>query len=369
MILGGGCGGLTVAQALRFVPAHVTLVDRESSYLFQAKLYAAAVGSAEPRSLRIPHKSLLAGQPNVELITGEAVYLDVRQRRLVLTDRALPYDVLVVATGSRLRYPREDWEGTAPGLKSAEDAKRIREKLQDRDTTVVVVGGGVAGVELAAATAKADRTRRVVLVEEGARILSGFPERLSKDAEAQLARLGVEIRYGLHVIGMDRESVRFSGANGREKILSRAVLWAGGVEGSGFGAVLKRETGVQLDETGRVCVNSDLAVPGHPEIFVIGDLARVIHDGRPLDGLATVASQQGRYVASSIRERMAGYDAAPFEYVDQGRFAIVGRGGVGVMGDTQLRGTSAWLASKLAQRWSAPGSTSQRYSAATGSRT
>jgi len=369
LILGGGCGGLTVAQALRFVPAQVTLVDRESAHLFQSRLYAAAVGSAESRNLRVPHRVLLTGHQNVELVTGEAVYLDVRQRRLVLTDRALPYDVLVVATGSHPRYARDEWERTAPGLKSAEDAKRIREKLRDRDATVVVVGGGVAGVELAAATAKADRTRRVMLVDEGAGILAGFSAPLAKDAEAQLARLGVEMRYGLHVIGMDSESIRFSGALGREKILSRAVLWAGGVEGSGFGAVLKRETGVPLDETGRVSVNPDLTVPGHQEIFVIGDLARVIHDGRPLDGLATVASQEGRYVASAIRERMAGYDAAPFEYVDQGRFAIVGRGGVGMLGDTQLRGTSAWLASKLAQRWSAPGSTLQRYSAATCSRT
>ena len=372
MILGGGCGGLTVAQALRFAPVQVTLVDREGSHVSQSQLYAVAVGSKEPRNLRIQRDALLTGQQNVVLVTGEAVYLDVRQRRLVLTDRALPYDVLVVATGSRSRYGRDEWEQTAPGLKSADDAGRIREKLRDRQTTVVVVGGGVAGAELAAATARADQARRVVLVEEGLRILAGFPEHLVSDAAAQLARLSVEIRYGLHTIGMDSESIRFSGARGREKILSRAVLWAGGVEGSGFGAVLKHETGVPLDEIRRVCVNADLTIPGHPEIFVIGDLARVMHEGSPLDGLATVASQQGRYVASAIRERMAGYDAAPFEYVDQGRFAILGRGAVGVMGDTQLRGTTAWLAAKLAQRWSTPGSKIRRlrgYSAATGART
>ena len=361
-----------MAQALRFAPVQVTLVDRESSYVSQSKLYAAAVGLGEPRNLRIQRDALLTGQQNVEWVTGEAVYLDVRQRRLILTDRALPYDVLVVATGSRPRYERHEWERTAPGLKSADDAARIREKLRDRDTTVVVVGGGVAGVELAAATAKADRTRRVMLVLEGARILAGFPTPLATDAEAQLEKLGVEVRHGLHVIGIDSESVRFSGAEGRKKILSRAVLWAGGVEGSGFGAVLKRETGVQLDETGRVCVNPDLTVLGHPEIFVLGDLARVMHDGRPLDGLATVASQQGRYVASAIRERMAGYDAVPFEYVDQGRFAILGRGGIGMMGDAQLRGTNAWLAAKLAQQGSTPGNTIPRlrgYSAATGAST
>jgi NADH dehydrogenase len=210
-------------------------------------------------------------------------------------------------------------------------------------------------VELAAAVARADRSRRVVLAEDGPRLLSGFPEKLATDAQRKLQRLGVEIRLGLHAIGVDEESVRFSGTQGRERISSRVVLWAGGVEGSGFGSVISSETGVKLDEVGRVCVNPDLTVPGHPEIFVLGDLARSIYEGRPLDGLATVASQQGRYVASSIRERMAGYTPRPFEYIDQGRFALIGRGGIGILGDTQLQGTAAWLAAKLAQRWSAPG--------------
>jgi NADH dehydrogenase len=172
---------------------------------------------------------------------------------------------------------------------------------------------------------------------------------------------------------MDGESVRFSTEQGREKINSSAVLWAGGTEGVTFGAALQQETGATLDDTGRVCVTPRLTLTGkYPEIFVIGDLARVPHDGAPLEGLATVASQQGRYVASAIRERMAGYDVSPFQYVDQGRFAILGRSGVGVMGETQWRGTAAWLASKLAQRWGEPGNRLFRlpaYSAATGSST
>ncbi|MEO5925431.1 MAG: FAD-dependent oxidoreductase [Bryobacteraceae bacterium] len=343
VILGGGIGGRSVARALRFVHADITVVDREPSHTLPSHLYSIAVGKQRPSTALPPHAKVLH---------GEAVYLDARRQRLLFADRALPYDVLVVATGVRARYERSDWERFAPSLKSADDARRIREKLQDLDSTVVVVGGGVAGVELAAAVT--NQHRRVVIAEQGPRLLATFPESLAEDALRQLQGMGVEVRFGLHAVGVDAESVRFSGPKGREQILSRAVLWAGGVEGSSFGTVLRSETGVALDEAGRVCVNPDLTVPGHPEIFVIGDLARTMDQGRPLEGLATVASQQGRYVASSIRERMAGYTAKPFAYVDQGRFAVLGRGGVGLLGDTQLRGTASWLAAKLAQMWSSP---------------
>lgn len=300
------------------------------------------------------------------------MYVDAGKRRLILADRALAYDTLVVAAGAQPSYERVEWERFAPGLKGAEDARRIHEKLQDRGATAVIAGAGGCGVELAAAVARADQSRRVVLVESGERVLPGFPSALGEEAERCLRSLGVEIQCGLHVVGVDGESVRVSGGQGRERIVSRAVLWAGGVRGADFGAALRNATGIGLDGQGRVCVAADLTVPGHREIFVIGDLARVEHDGVPLDGLATVAAQQGRYVASAIRERMAGYDARGFEYVDQGRFAILGRGGVGVIGETQLRGTAAWLAAKLAQKWSAPGDMLPRlraYSAATGSTT
>lgn len=370
MILGGGCGGLSVARALRFVDVQITLVDRQEAHLFQSKWYRAAV--SQPQNLQANFARVLDGQKNVQLVQGDAVYLDAQQRRLILADRALQYDTLVVAAGSRPRYEREEWQASAPCLHSTDDAQRVREKLEDRDTAVVVVGGGVAGVELAAAVARVDRARRVVLVERGVRVLPSFPEKLAREAERQLERRGVEIRCGQHVVGMDGDSLRVSGDQGRERILSRAILWAGGVQGSRFAEVLRSQTGVPLDEAGRVCVRADLTIPGHPEIFVIGDLARVLDDGEPLDGLATVAAQQGRYVASAIRERMAGYDARPFEYLDQGRFAILGRGGIGVLGDAQLRGTSAWLASKLARQWSSPVDLLPRprfYSATTGTAT
>ncbi len=370
MVLGGGVGGLSVVRALRFVHAEITLVERRDSHVFQSRLYAAAV--AGRGRLESGFARLVSGQSNVQLVRGEAVYLDARQRRLILADRALPYDTLVVSAGSQPRYERDEWQRFAPGLKSPEDARRIREMLRDRGSSAVVAGGGVNGVELAAAVALSDRSRRVVLVESGDRILPGFPAALGAAAKDQLLRLGVEIQCGRHVVGMDGESVRVSGEQGRERILSRAVLWAGGVRGANFGAALRSEAGAQLDDQGRVSVAPDLTVPRHPEIFVIGDLARVLHEDAPMDGLATVAAQQGRYVAAAIRERMSGYDARPFQYVDQGRFAILGRGGIGVIGETQLRGPSAWLAAKLAQKWSAPEDLLPRlraYSAATGSST
>ncbi len=357
VILGGGTGGLSVARALRFVDAEVTLVDRSDSHLFQSRLYRASV--SDVRNLRVSFARLLDGQRNVRLVEGEAVYLDARKQRLILAGDTLRYDTLVVATGSRARYDREEWSGSAPSLS---DIEGVRARTQE--STVVVVGAGVTGVELAATVAK---NRRVVLVESGPRLLLSFPERLASIAEKQITRLGVEIRREAHVVGIDGAGVRISGEQGREAVPSRAVLWAGGIQGSEFGEVLRRETGVQLDDIGRVCVRPDLTLPKFPDIFVIGDLARVERNGSPLDALATVAAQQGRYVASAIRERMTGCDARPFEYVDQGRFAIIGRGGVGVLGDTQLTGAGAWLGAKLAQKWSSPARLI--YSAATASRT
>jgi NADH:ubiquinone reductase (H+-translocating) len=282
VILGGGVAGLSVAWALRYVhAATVQVVEREQPGVLPSNLYALIAGKRR-RPIPIPC--------NATVIRGEAVFLDARRRHLILADHAIPYDVLVVATGSRPCYERDEWARRAPSLKSTEDAGHIHKKLRDRDTSAVIVGGGVAGVELASTVARADRDRRVVLVEDGPRLLAGFPEELASDVQRQLQTLGIEIRFGLHTIGIDGECVRFSGAGGRQRITSRAVLWAGGVEGSGFGAVLRSETGAALDEVGRVCVTPELTVPGHPEIFVIGDLARSMYEGRPLDGLATVAS-------------------------------------------------------------------------------
>ena len=170
------------------------------------------------------------------------------------------------------------WASSAPSLTSIEDARRVRDKLQDRESAAVIVGGGVTGVELAAAMARADRVRRVVLVESGDRALSSFPTNLASAAEAQLRQLGVEILYQRHVVGMDQQGVRVSSDQGRERIASRAVIWAGGVQASRFAEALKSETGVPLDDAGRVCVQPDLTIPGRPEIFVIGDMARVLQD-------------------------------------------------------------------------------------------
>lgn len=347
LILGGGIGGLAVARALRFAPVDVTLVDREPRHLTARDLYAAALG----RKAGARREVLLGGQKNVQFVTGQAVYVDSARNRLLLEDRALPYDSLVVATGAQAHYGRPGWARSAPALRSPADARQIAETLKGSDGTVVVVGGGPAGVELAAHVARKWPARRVVLVDEGTMLLAHFPEGLQREAERRLKKLGVEVRYQLHVIAVTASGVRVSGPNGRETVVGSAVLWAGGVEGSAFGQALVQETRAETDEIGRIRVRPDLTVSGHPEIYVIGDLAHVEISGIPLPQLATIASQQGRYVASAIRDRLAGYEPAPFSHVDQGQFALIGRGGVGFLGDTQMTGASAYLAAKFALGW------------------
>ena len=245
--------------------------------------------------------ALLNGQKNVRLVTGDAIYVDTARRRLMLAEQALPYDTLVVATGARARYGREDWSRQAPSIRTPDGAHRVAETLRATDGTVLVVGGGQSGVELAAHVARKWPHRPVVLLDEGTTLLAHFPQRLQREAERRLRKLGVEIRYGLHVIGVQSSGVRVSGPNGRETVAGSAVLWAGGVEGSEFGQTLAKETAAPLDESGRIRVRPDLTIPEHPEIYVIGDLARVETSGEPLPQLATIASQQGRYVASAIQ--------------------------------------------------------------------
>lgn len=361
LVLGGGIGGLAVARALRFAPVQITLVDREPRHLTARDLYAAALG----KKAGLRREALLGGQKNVELVTGEAVYPDVSRSRVLLADRALPYDILVVATGARARYEREEWATKAPGLRSAQDAAQVAETLRQTDGTVVVVGGGPAGVELASHVARKWPDRPVILIDEGTTLLPQFPERLQQEAERRLRKLGVEIRYGLHVIGVTPAGARVSGPNGRETVPGSAVLWAAGIQGSEFGQALAKETRAKLDDIGRIHVQPDLTIAGHKNLSVIGDLARLETAGTPLPQLATIASQQGRYVASAIRDRLSGYEPAPFSHVDQGQFALIGRGGVGFLGDTLMTGTAAYLAAKFALGWRGL----RAYSAATGSRT
>jgi NADH dehydrogenase len=366
VIVGGGFGGLTAARALRRAPVHVTLVDRRNHHLFQPLLYQVATAGLSPADIAYPIRAVLSRQANANVVLAEAVSIDVAQRELVLKDGRLGYDYLVVATGARHAYfGHEEWEPVAPGLKSLEDALEIRRRIllafekAEREIdaearrallTIVVVGGGPTGVELAGAIAEIARQvmksdfrnidpteTRVVLVEAGPRVLASFPESLSARAAEALTRRGVEVRTETRVTAIDAHSV----ALGSEHIASSTVLWAAGVAASPLVASL----GTPLDRVGRVTVEPDCSLPGHAEVFVIGDAATLTQaNGAPLPGVAPVAMQQGRYVAGIIARALPSDRREPFVYRDKGNLATIGRAAaVAHIGSLKLWGFAAWV--------------------------
>src|SRR5579862_2187059 len=349
VIIGGGFGGLYAARALKHESLAVTLVDRRNFHLFQPLLYQVATGALSPGEIAAPLRVLLRKQKNAQVLLAEAVDLDPAGRRLILDKGDVPYDSLIVAAGARHFYfGHEDvWEPVAPGLKSLEDATRIRHKIlyafeaAERETdpearrrwlTFVIVGAGPTGVELAGALAEIanDSLRhdfrsihpeesRILLLDALPRVLTTFPESLSAAAERQLVRLGVRVIPAVRVTAIDPDGVTYSTSAGvAERIEAHTVLWAAGVKPSPWGEVLARRTGAELDRTGRVKVNADLTIPSHPEIFVIGDLAYREQDGVALPGIAPVAMQEGRYAASVIVDRLRGQTSKPFSYFDKG---------------------------------------------------
>jgi NADH dehydrogenase len=366
VIVGGGFGGLAAAQTLRRAPVEITLVDRRNHHLFQPLLYQVATAGLSPADIAYPIRAILRRQRNANVLLAEAVAVDVHARDVVLKDGRLHYDYLVVATGARHSYfGHEDWEPFAPGLKSLEDALEIRRRIllaferAERETdpdcrrallTIVIVGAGPTGVELAGAIAeiarqvmKSDfraidpRETRVVLVEAGPRVLATFPEKLSARACTALDERGVEVRTGTLVTAIDRHAVWL----GSERIAAETILWAAGVAASPLVASL----GAERDAAGRVLVQPDLTIPGHPEVFVIGDAAALQDaDRRPLPGVAPVAMQQGRYVARTIVRSLRGQRRAPFAYRDKGSLATIGRAdAVAHIGRLNLSGFTAWL--------------------------
>lgn len=366
VIVGGGFGGLYAAKALAHTPVEVTLVDRRNFHLFQPLLYQVATGSLSPGEISAPLRAVLRSQKNATVILGDAVDLDAAGRRLILTDGAVPYDTLIVATGARNTYFGNDaWSKVAPGLKSIEDATEMRHRIlyafeaaeREHDPirrrawlTFVIVGAGPTGVELGGALAEiAQDTLRhdfrsihpeeskIILLDGSPHVLPVYPVSLSEAAERSLVKLGVQPRTGVRVTAIDEQGVTL---NGTERIESRTVLWAAGVTASAFGKVL----GAPLDRQGRVTIGPDLTVPGHPEIFVIGDLALAVQDGKPLPGVAPVAMQQGRYAARAIGERLRGRTPEPFRYHDKGSLAVIGRrAGVADFGRLRFHGAIAWL--------------------------
>ncbi len=366
VIVGGGFGGLAAAHALRRAPVQVTLVDRRNHHLFQPLLYQVATAGLSPADIAYPIRAILSRQANASVLLAEAIAVDVARRELVLKDGRLGYDHLVLATGARHAYfGHEEWERLAPGLKSLEDALEIRRRIllsfekAERETdpearkallTIVVVGGGPTGVELAGAIAEIarqvmasdfraidPRETRVVLVEAGPRVLATFPESLSTWAAGALGARGVEVRLDTRVTAIAAGEVML----GHERLACATVLWAAGVAASPLVASL----GAPLDRDGRVRVGPDLTLPGHPEIFVIGDAATSNQaDGRPLPGVAPVAMQQGRYVARLIARHGSEGAREPFVYRDKGNLATIGRAAaVAHVGRLKLHGLIAWV--------------------------
>jgi NADH:ubiquinone reductase (H+-translocating) len=366
VIVGGGFGGLNVAQALAKSPVELTLVDRRNHHLFQPLLYQVATAALNPSDIAIPIRRILRGQRNIEVLLAQAKSVDFAQNRLLLDEGWIAYDYLVVATGARHSYfGRDDWKPFAPGLKTIADAVDIRRRVlsafeqaerepdpQKRNAwlTFVVVGAGPTGVELSGALCEVAQhalardfrhinpaQARVILLEGSPRVLASYVPELSEKARQQLERLGVDVRLEKRVTGIDAESVQI----GEERIATRTVLWAAGVMGSGFGRAL----GVPLDRAGRIVVDSDLTVAGHSNVFAIGDGACVMQDGAPVPGVAPAAVQEARHTANNILRAISGKPYLPFRYHDKGSLATVGRtAAVADFGALKLSGLLAWLA-------------------------
>ena len=374
VIIGGGFGGLYAAKALRRAPVKVTLLDRRNFHLFQPLLYQVATGGLSPGEIASPLRHVLRHSLNTEVLLGEVVDLDVPGRRAILRDGEAAYDTLMVATGSSHHYFGNDqWAPLAPGLKTIEDATEMRRRIllafekAEREPeaearsawlTFVVVGAGPTGVELAGALGEIanDTLRhdfrhiipsesRILLLEGGDRVLPSYPADLSARAKESLIRLGVRPGTGAVVTAIDEAGVTVRRDGQEERIATRTVLWAAGVAASPLGQILAERGGAQLDRAGRVMVEPDLSVAGHPEILVVGDLANFSHQtGKPLPGVAPVAMQEGRYAAQLVRQRLAGKTMAPFHYYDKGSLATIGRAAaVADFGRIHIHGMPAWL--------------------------
>src|SRR5881392_2542 len=367
VIVGAGFGGLEAAKKLGRENVRVTVIDRTNYHLFQPLLYQVATAALSPADIAAPVRAVLSKYKNVEVILAEVQSVDIEAKKIKTADMEIGYDYLILATGSRRSYfGHDEWEKLAPGLKSLEDAIEIRrrlllafeyaEKMTDEAAkkaamTFVIIGGGPTGVEMAGAIAEIARytldkdfkhidpsSARVVLVEGDQRVLSAFPEDLSVKAMEQLKELGVEVHTGIHAKNLTEEGLQV----GDEFIPCRVKIWAAGNTASFVG----KTTGAPVDRAGRVIVNDDLTIPGHPEVQVIGDLANFSHDGgKPLPGVSPVAMQQGRHAARNILAMMKGEDPERFRYWDKGSMATIGRNrAVADLHWFHFSGLPAWLA-------------------------
>lgn len=391
VIVGGGFGGLEVAKALASAEVDVLLVDRLNYHLFQPLLYQVAMAGLSPAEIASPIRGILAEQENVRVLLGEVTNVALDRREVTISVREReetslvePYDWLVLAVGAQNAFfGHDEWERFAPGLKSIEDALEVRRRVllaferAERTTdpverrrllTFAVIGGGPTGVELCGAIAELarfvlssdfrsanPRDAKVILVEAGPRILPSFPEDLAQSAVEQLAELGVDVQTGTRVVGIDERGVELEGDSAddvpglgagreRERIAAATVVWGAGVRAND----LARGLGVPLDRQGRVIVGEDCSLPGHPEVFAIGDMARFEEKGQVLPGVSPVAMQQGRYVARIIRWESESDGRPPreaFWYLDKGSMATIGRSrAIAWARGLRMRGFVAWLA-------------------------
>jgi NADH dehydrogenase len=367
VILGCGFGGLFAARALRNAPLDVTVVDRTNHHLFQPLLYQVATAGLAAPAVAEPIRRILARQKNTTVLYGEAQRVDLAAKKVVLENgEQLAYDRLILATGARDSYfGRDDWAAHAPGLKTLEDAFDIRRRVllafehAEREAeaakraawlTFVVIGAGATGVEMAGMLAEIarhtlkgefrrfdPRNARVVLVEGMERVLPAYPPDLSERARVQLERLGVTVWLGRRVTGIDERGVQLAG----DRVEASTVIWCAGVAASPIGATL----GVPLDRAGRVIVEPDLSVPGHPEVQVVGDLALLASHQPPVPGVAPAAKQMGRHAARNILDSLAGRPPRPFRYRDYGQLATIGRSAaVAMFGGVHIWGWLAWVA-------------------------
>ncbi|TPV93734.1 MAG: NAD(P)/FAD-dependent oxidoreductase [Myxococcales bacterium FL481] len=367
VIVGGGFAGLEVAKRLAGCPGlRVTLIDRRNHHLFQPLLYQVAMAGLSPAEIAVPIRSLLRDANNVRVIAAEVTGVALDARTVHGDFGTLLYDYLVLATGAQHAYfGHDEWEAHAPGLKTVEQATEIRRRvltafeLAERETdatrrrqylTFVVVGGGPTGVELAGALGEMSRytlTRdfreidpkltRIMLIEAGSRILPSFSESLSSRATRDLERLGVQVWTGSRVTDVNATGVRV----GDERIAAATVLWAAGVQASALG----RSLGLPCDRQGRVHVEADTSLADHPEVFIAGDLAHFATENGPLPGVATVALQQGRFIANTIRDELEGRQRGSFRYFDKGQMATIGRRrAICESYGVKLTGFAAWVA-------------------------
>ncbi len=392
LMIGGGFGGLQVVKHLRHVPVEVTLVDCRNFHLFQPLTYQVATGTLSPSDVTYPLRSVFGSYENVRVILADVSGFDLAARKVLLTSdernavpAALEYDTLVVAAGSSYSYfGHEEWREVAGEVKSLESAIQVRTRVLNAferaelatdpgvcraEMTFVVVGGGPTGVEISGqiaelARATLDRDFRridpgdaeILLVETADRILTAFPESLSGKATKALQKLGVKVTVKRTVIDIDRESVTLQAPDGStERVSARTVIWAAGVRASPLASMLGEMSGAPVDKAGRVRVEPDLTLPGHPEVLALGDMASV-SDGKggalALPGLAPVAIQQGAYAGRLIAHRLSGKPVRPFRYFDKGNLATVGRGSaVAEIGLIRLSGLPAWLIWLVVHIW------------------